>query len=167
MGLEVIINQYAPPHLNGFIKLVEEMSDEQALRFNRGSKKEDAVNAYKSVYLKPDSKDVIFVACLGEGVIGYIVGYPKNNPINHNPLADDSMLHGFYIGMIFVTQKFRGNGVSKALIKTLIIYAVENGYGEIWSSVAEWNAPSISTHRSLGFKEYSQNGAYRFVKPIS
>jgi len=60
--------------------------------------------------------------------------------------------HGVYLEDLFVRPRFRGNGIGKALMRTLARRCVENGWARMEWAVLDWNAPSIAFYQSLGAK---------------
>jgi GNAT superfamily N-acetyltransferase len=57
---------------------------------------------------------------------------------------------GIYLEDLYVREKFRRQGIGKALISSLAKIAVERDYGRFEWSVLDWNAPAIAFYRSIG-----------------
>ena len=58
--------------------------------------------------------------------------------------------HGIYLEDVFVRQKFRKQGIGRALLRRLAARCVEQGYGLFEWAVLDWNEPAIAFYRSLG-----------------
>ena len=58
--------------------------------------------------------------------------------------------HGIYLEDLFVSPRFRGRGIGKALLVNLAARAVKQGCGRLEWAVLDWNAPSIAFYESLG-----------------
>ena len=58
--------------------------------------------------------------------------------------------HGLYLEDLFVRPAYRGRGLGKALLETLIVLARERGYGRVEWVVLDWNTPAQDFYRSLG-----------------
>ncbi|MBE9031703.1 GNAT family N-acetyltransferase [filamentous cyanobacterium LEGE 11480] len=57
---------------------------------------------------------------------------------------------GLYLEDLFVLEAYRGQGMGKALLKSLAVIAVEKGCGRFEWSVLDWNAPSIAFYQHMG-----------------
>jgi GNAT superfamily N-acetyltransferase len=58
--------------------------------------------------------------------------------------------HGLYLEDLFVRPAYRGTGLGKALLTTLVGIARERGYGRVEWVVLDWNEPAHAFYRSLG-----------------
>ena len=58
--------------------------------------------------------------------------------------------HGIYLEDLFVRPEFRGQGVGKALIRTLARRCVAENLGRFEWSVLDWNEPAIQFYRGQG-----------------
>jgi GNAT superfamily N-acetyltransferase len=58
--------------------------------------------------------------------------------------------HGIFLEDIFVRQKFRRQGIGRALLRRLAARCVEQGYGLFEWAVLDWNKPALAFYRSLG-----------------
>lgn len=58
--------------------------------------------------------------------------------------------HGIYLEDLFVRHSFRGRGLGKALLETLIAIARDRGYGRVEWVVLDWNEPAHAFYRTLG-----------------
>jgi diamine N-acetyltransferase len=58
--------------------------------------------------------------------------------------------HGIFLEDVFVRQKFRKQGIGRALLRRLAARCVEQGYGLFEWAVLDWNEPAIAFYRSLG-----------------
>ncbi|NET62448.1 MAG: GNAT family N-acetyltransferase [Symploca sp. SIO2E6] len=57
---------------------------------------------------------------------------------------------GIYLEDLFVLPEFRGQGIGKALITSVMELAVERDCGRVEWSVLDWNEPAIAFYRHLG-----------------
>jgi GNAT superfamily N-acetyltransferase len=58
--------------------------------------------------------------------------------------------HGLYLEDLFVRPAYRGRGLGKALLETLVALARERGYRRVEWVVLDWNEPAQAFYRSLG-----------------
>jgi len=70
---------------------------------------------------------------------------------------------GLYVEDIFVEEKWRGQGLGKALMAYMANLAVERGCARLEWSVLDWNEPAIGFYRSLGAKPMDQWTVYRLT----
>jgi GNAT superfamily N-acetyltransferase len=68
---------------------------------------------------------------------------------------------GTYLEDLFVHEKFRGNGIGKALLKHLAALTVERDGGRFEWSVLDWNEPSIRFYEALGARGMPEWVQYR------
>ena len=57
---------------------------------------------------------------------------------------------GIYLEDLFVKPEFRGKGIGKKLLKSLIKIAKENNCGRVEWAVLDWNEPAINFYKKLG-----------------
>jgi ribosomal protein S18 acetylase RimI-like enzyme len=121
-------------------------------------------------YLMPRTKYTVSVARSGENnIAGYIVGFPFTGiPImdRRDKLPFDLKPERFLIGMVFVSEPYRRQGIAAQLVNALIVKAKRAGYKQICSRVPKSNELSIALHRSLGFKEIDISGEYMFFRVL-
>ena len=104
-----------------------------------------------------------FVADINNQIVGYIFGCPTNRipPLNiENPPSQN----GFYGERLFVSGAFRGQGVGRQLMATLIDYARQGGYSMFWAGITIDNSPAISISEILGLQKEMSGGRYIFFK---
>ena len=58
--------------------------------------------------------------------------------------------HGLYLEDLYVTPKFRGQGLGKALLEHLAAICVERDLGRFQWWVLDWNTPAIEFYYSQG-----------------
>jgi GNAT superfamily N-acetyltransferase len=57
---------------------------------------------------------------------------------------------GLYLEDFFVPERFRGQGVGKALFKRMARLAIERGWARMEWSVLDWNRPAQQFYRARG-----------------
>lgn len=57
-----------------------------------------------------------------------------------------------YLGFMYVSPEFRGKGLNKQVINTLIDWSKKRGIFEIRLEVYEQNQPAVKAYEKLGFK---------------
>jgi len=57
---------------------------------------------------------------------------------------------GIYLEDLFVLPEFRGKGIGKRLLLSLIKYAKEKNCGRVEWCVLDWNEPAINFYKNLG-----------------
>jgi len=93
------------------------------------------------------------VAVDGTEVIGFAVWY-----INYSTWRGQ---HGIYLEDLYVKPERRGQGVGKALLKTLAARCVARGYARLEWWVLDWNAPAIEFYKSVGARPMSDWTVFR------
>jgi GNAT superfamily N-acetyltransferase len=68
---------------------------------------------------------------------------------------------GIYLEDLYVSEKHRGKGIGKKLLKRLAAICNENDFGRLEWSVLDWNKPSIDFYESLGAKSQNEWIKYR------
>ena len=57
-----------------------------------------------------------------------------------------------YLDDLVVSEKYRGNGIGKALVDQLFVFAKENEVKLVKWQVLDWNTPAIEFYEKLGMK---------------
>lgn len=99
------------------------------------------------------SGDTRFVeqAFVAESDAGEVIGFIE---LKIRSYAEGSEQTGVpYVEGWFVQEKWRKQGVGKALIQRSEQWAVEHGYAELASDAELDNSVSIQAHKALGFSE--------------
>lgn len=86
-------------------------------------------------------------------VDGRVVGWGSLNPFNPRPAYDHVADFSVYVG-----RDWRGRGVGRRLLETLIARGRELGYHKLVLAAFPFNAAGIALYRRLGFVEV---GVYR------
>ena len=71
--------------------------------------------------------------------------------------------HGVYLEDLYVRPSFRGRGLGRALLETLIGIARERGYGRVEWWVLDWNEPAHAFYRSLGAEPMDEWTVWRLL----
>ena len=71
--------------------------------------------------------------------------------------------HGLYLEDLYVTQKYRGVGAGKALLKYLANIAISKKCGRFEWKVLDWNEPAIQFYESIGAKPQNEWIGYRLT----
>jgi GNAT superfamily N-acetyltransferase len=85
-----------------------------------------------------------------ECVIARIQGEPAGFALFFHNFSTFLGRPGIYLEDLFVTPRFRGQGVGRALLRHLARLAVERECGRLEWSVLDWNRPAIDFYKSLG-----------------
>ncbi len=166
MTSEVIIREYRPEDLEQILQLVRELEAEMADKF-KDIKIKSGEADYRNRYLKPENKYKIFVAEVGEKIVGYLMGYPSvgapevDNMYDVLPVSSNRATPEFYLQITFVSQPYRNRGISKELHREIIKYAKKQGHKEVYACIAKWNTPEIKVIKSLKFNVKDLGYRYR------
>lgn len=68
---------------------------------------------------------------------------------------------GLYLEDLYVSQKHRGKGAGKLLLKKLANIALNNGCGRFEWSCLDWNKPSRDFYESIGAESQDEWVGYR------
>lgn len=71
--------------------------------------------------------------------------------------------HGLYLEDLYVRPQFRGNGIGKALLKSLAKTCTENGYTRLQWWVLTWNESAIGVYKSIGAVPMDEWVVYRLT----
>lgn len=71
--------------------------------------------------------------------------------------------HGIHLEDLYVRDEARGNGIGKALLRTLAQVAVERGYRRVEWNVLRWNEPALGFYRALGAEALDEWCSYRLT----
>ena len=91
-----------------------------------------------STYLYSKGK-IIWVAYGEEEFLGFTAG-----------MEDESLVDTWYLDSLHITEKARGKGVGTALIKTMMTYAIENGYSKMSVCIVKGNVNARNLYKKLG-----------------
>ena len=70
---------------------------------------------------------------------------------------------GIYLEDLFVRPKFRGKGIGKALLKSLVKIAEERNCARVEWVVLNWNKPAIDFYKNLGAVPMDEWTTYRLT----
>ena len=95
------------------------------------------------------------VALDGEAVIGYALLFPNFSSFRGQ--------RGFYLDDIYITAKYRGTGVGRAILKEIARLADARGYERIDLLVLDWNSKAADFYLSLGAKRDDSERHFKFT----
>ena len=72
---------------------------------------------------------------------------------------------GIHLEDLFVRERFRRQGLARALLATLARECVENGYSRLSWSVLDWNADAIALYDGVGGRAMPEWINYRVSGP--
>ncbi len=70
---------------------------------------------------------------------------------------------GIYLEDLFVRPNFRGKGIGKELLKSLVKIAKQRNCGRVEWVVLNWNEPAINFYKSLGAVPMNEWTTYRLT----
>ena len=71
--------------------------------------------------------------------------------------------HGLYLEDLFVRPAYRGRGLGRALLETLVALARERGWGRVEWAVLDWNEPAQAFYRSFGARPMDEWTVWRLA----
>ena len=74
--------------------------------------------------------------------------------------------HGLYLEDLYVQPAYRGRGLGKALLETLVGIARERGYGRVEWWVLDWNSPAQAFYRSMGAEPMDEWTVWRLTEGL-
>ena len=95
-------------------------------------------------------RESLFERRAAEVVIGYAGDEPAGFAVYYRTFSTFLGVPGMYLEDLFVTPKFRRQGLGRQLLVHLAQIADERGYGRIEWSVLDWNELAIGFYKSLG-----------------
>lgn len=84
------------------------------------------------------------VACDGNTILGWAVLSPTSSRCVYRGVAEVS---------IYIGEAYRGKGVGKNILTSLINVSEENGIWSLYSAIIRENSSSIALHKNCGFRE--------------
>ncbi|MBU3113064.1 GNAT family N-acetyltransferase [Clostridium lacusfryxellense] len=84
------------------------------------------------------------VAQLGDNILGWCALSPTSSRCVYEGVAEVS---------IYVSEKYKGQGIGTVLLTNLIKLSEENGFWTLHSGIVRENAASILLHKKCGFRE--------------
>jgi len=107
------------------------------------------------------SSGAVIVAAITESkLIGFAEISIRSDHVEGTKKSPVPYLEGWY-----VDSEYRGQGIGKALIKSAEEFSLQRGYKELASDAELSDQDSITTHKSIGFKEVGRT--VHFVKEIN
>ncbi|URZ04672.1 GNAT family N-acetyltransferase [Clostridium felsineum] len=93
---------------------------------------------------KGHMKNCRIVACDGENILGWAALSPASSRCVYKGVAEVS---------IYIGEAYRGKGVGKNILNTLVKLSEENGLWTLQSGIIKENTSSIALHRRCGFRD--------------
>lgn len=93
---------------------------------------------------KSHIKTCRLVACVGGNILGWAALSPTSSRCVYKGVAEVS---------IYIGEKYRGKGIGKNILSTLVKLSEENGIWTLQSGIIRENKSSIALHKSCGFRE--------------
>jgi phosphinothricin acetyltransferase len=84
------------------------------------------------------------VARLGDKILGWAALSPTSSRCVYAGVAEVS---------IYIGEEYRGQGIGKAILDTLVKRSEEKGFWTLQSGIIKENTASIELHKSCGFRE--------------
>ncbi|NEQ24054.1 MAG: GNAT family N-acetyltransferase, partial [Microcoleus sp. SIO2G3] len=85
-----------------------------------------------------------------EALIAEIAGAPVGFALYFPSYSTLTLQPGFYLEDLFVQPIVRGQGVGKALLKTLAQRVIDRQWNYLNWAVLDWNAPAIAFYKRIG-----------------
>jgi len=95
------------------------------------------------------------VALEGGAIIGYALFFPNFSSFRGQ--------RGYYLDDIYITGKYRGTGVGKAILKEIARLADARGYERIDLLVLDWNTKAADFYLSLGATRDNGERHFKFT----
>lgn len=127
------IKQYEKENLPLLEKILQEFKEED-------NEKKWFSDWYKNPKLLTNHRRKMFVAIDKGQMAGFIVGQPRSISV-------------YKVFFLYVSPKYRGQRVAKALKNALVDYAVSEHYEAITSYAHIENTPSVGLNKRLGWEQ--------------
>ena len=131
-----------------FNQYIQSIDDKQRTEYKEGSS-EYFVD--KMIVLCDEKAGVIFVACDGEKVIGFVSGYVDEQDIDEK-METIPAIPGV-VGELFVCEEYRGQKVGKRLLETIELYLKNKGCSIIRFAVFGPNTIARQFYSRTGYDE--------------
>lgn len=82
------------------------------------------------------------VAEIDQQIVGYALFFTSYSTFLTQP--------GLYLEDLYVQERYRGQGIGKALLQRLATLVTERDYGRLEWSVLDWNESAIAFYETLG-----------------
>ena len=103
---------------------------------------------------------VVALASAGKELVGFVEVSMRVDHVEGTTSAPVAYLEGWY-----VAEKFRGQGIGRALLAFAEKWAADQGFQELASDAELANTHSIRLHKIAGFQEVGRS--VHFVKSLS
>jgi len=91
-----------------------------------------------------------------EVVIGYAGDEPAGFAVFFQSFSTFLGVPGLYLEDLYVSPRWRRQGLGRQLLIHLARIAVERGYGRMEWSVLDWNEPALAVYRRVGAEPMSE-----------
>lgn len=96
-------------------------------------------------------KQTLFIESNGvEAIIAELDGAPAGFALFFKNYSTFLAKPGIYLEDLYVSPKFRSQGIGEMLLKHLANLCIERNYGRLEWSVLDWNERAIKFYRSVG-----------------
>ncbi len=142
-GLKTIkANLFHEPHIEAIVSLVNEYIEDDmggGIPLNR-RKQEDLI---ENLQLLPNA--IVFLATLGNKIVGVSISFYGFSTFHARKLIN--------VHDLVVSKDYRGMGIGKALLESIISEAKENNCCKVTLEVREDNEKAIKLYKSVGINE--------------
>ena len=83
-------------------------------------------------------------------MIAEVDGAPVALCVWYRTFSTFTARHGIWIEDVFVEPAHRGQGIAKAIFRSLARRVIDEGGARLEWSVVDWNAPAIAAYRAMG-----------------
>ncbi len=154
---DISIRPYSPTDYEAVCGLMTALQSHFANVDSLGESRAFTSNTDAKEYIDQGLKDIAemqgasFVALDGEEVIGFVQGIIDTHAgqvmhtLGHHPSIDG------WIGLLFVKDKYRNQGVGSALIAQMKAYFEKNGCSTMRLKVMSDNQDALNVYKKLGF----------------
>lgn len=156
---DIVIREYKPQDFQSVVNLTNKIQEYFVAIDKTGYKKPFSSQDDSEKYVEHVLKDVsdmngaFYVAVKNNFVVGFIYGVIISEKNVLHKLTHHSRLEG-WIGLLYVDEGYRGQGLGKRLIERVKDYFKEKGCSSMRLVVDSNNINAINHYSNLGFETY-------------